>query len=119
MGQGPQVILVIKGIEVQFLLCLALPQAQGADILCAITNDGHIVGNCQDGMVRELHLDGVVIPAVGPGVTEFCPVVSHLSLAAALIEALLKQAKAIPQTVAGQGDIHGRGRIQEAGSKTA
>lgn len=70
-------------------------------------------------MVRELHLHGVVITAVGPGVAEFGPVVRILLLAAVLVEALLEQAELIPQTVAGQGHIGAGGAVQEAGSKTA
>ena len=38
--QGPLVILRVEGIEVQLLLGLALPQAEGADVGGLIANDG-------------------------------------------------------------------------------
>ena len=70
-------------------------------------------------MVGELHLDGVVVAAIGPGVAELGPVVGLLLLAAVGIKALLEQAVFVPQTVAGQGNVGGGGGIQEAGSQTA
>ena len=70
-------------------------------------------------MIRELDLHGVVIPAVGPGIAKLGPVVGVFLLAALLVKALLEQAKLIPQTVAGQGQVAGSGGIQEAGCQTA
>ena len=116
--QSPQVILVVESTEIQFFLGLALPQAQGVDIVGAIADDGHIIGHSQDGVIRELDLHGVVVPAVGPGVAELGPVVRVLLLAALVIEALLEQAELIPQAIAGQGDVAGGSAVQEAGSKT-
>ena len=119
LRQSPQVILVVEGGEVQLLFGLALPQPQGIDVVGAVADDGHIVGNGQHGMIRELDLHGVIIPAVGPGIAVLGPVIGIFLLAALLIEALLKQAELIPQAVAGQGDVAGSGRIQEAGSQAA
>ena len=70
-------------------------------------------------MIRELHLDGVVVPAVRPGIAELGPVVGGFHLAAVLVKALLEQTKAITQAVAGQGDVAACGAVQEAGSQTA
>ena len=119
LGQSPQIVLVVKGIEVQFFLGFTLPQTQGVDIICAVADDRHIIGNCQNGLVSEVDLYGVVIPAVGPGITELCPVVSHFLLAAVGIKALLEKAEAVTQAIAGQRNVGAGGRIQEAGSQTA
>ena len=117
--QSPQVILRVEGVEVQLFLGLALPQTQGAHILGVIANDGHIVRHGQNGVIGELDLHGVVVAAVGPGITEFGPVVSLLHLVAVAVEALLEQAELIAQAVAGQGNVGGSGAVQEAGSQTA
>ena len=68
-------------------------------------------------MVGEIDLYGVHIPAVGPGVTVLGPVVSHFHLAAFLIKALLKQAKAVAQAIAGQRNVAADSAIQEASSQ--
>ena len=117
--QSPQVVLVVEGIEVQRGLRLALPQAQGVDVVGAVADHGHIIGDGQHGLVRELHPDGVVVAAVGPGITKLGPVISGFLLAAVFIKALLEQAVLIPQAIAGQGNVGGSGGVQEAGSQTA
>ena len=111
LRQCPEVILIVKGIEVQFFLCFTLPQTQSINILRAVANDRHIVRHGQDRMVGEFHLDGMVIPAVGPGIAKLCPIVGIFLLRAVGIKALLEQAKPIPQTVTGQGHINAGGRI--------
>ena len=68
LSQGPEIVLIVESGEVQFLFRLALPQAQGIDVVGAIADDGHIIGHGQHGMIRELDLDGVVVPTVGPGI---------------------------------------------------
>ena len=70
-------------------------------------------------MVRETNFHCVVIPAIGPGIAKFGPVVSRLLLAAIVVKFLLKEAKPVPQAIAGQGQIAGGGRVQEAGRQTA
>ena len=119
LGQRTQVVLVIKCIEIQLLLCLALPQTEGVDIIGAVTDNGHIVRHSQHGVIRELHLYRMVITTVGPGITELRPIVCILLLAAVCVKALLKQTKLIPQAVTGQRNIDGSSAIQEAGSKAA
>ena len=116
--QRPQVVLRVEGIKVQLLLRLALPQAQGAHVLGIVADDGHVIGNRQNGMVRELDLYGVVVAAVGPGIAEFRPVVGLLHLIAVAVKALLEQTELITQAIAGQRNVGGRGAVQEAGSQT-
>ena len=85
----------------------------------AVADDGHVVGNGQHGVVRELDLYGMVIPAVRPGITIFGPVVRVLLLAALLVKALLEQAELVPKAIAGQRQVAGGGAVQEAGGKSA
>ena len=117
--QGLFIVLSVEGVEVQLLLGLALPQAQGADIVVAVADDGHIVGHGDDGLVGEGDLDGVLVAAVAPGIAVAGPVVGGLLLGAVLAEALLEEAEAVPQAVAGQGNALGDGAVQEAGGQTA
>ena len=117
--QGLFIVLGVEGVEVQLLLGLALPQAQGADIVVAVADDGHIVGHGDDGLVGEGDLDGVLVAAVAPGIAVAGPVVGGLLLGAVLAEALLEEAEAVPQAVAGQGNALGDGAVQEAGGQTA
>ena len=116
--QSPEIVLIVEGVEVQLLLGLALPQPEGADVVGAIADDGHIIGDSQHGMVGELHLHGVVVAAVGPGIAVFRPVVGLLHLTAVGIEALLEQAEAVAQAVAAEGQIGAGGGVQEAGGQT-
>ena len=70
-------------------------------------------------MIGELHLHAVLKATVCPGIAELGPVIGIFLLAAVVIEALLKQTELIPQAVAGQRDIGGSSRIQEASCQTA
>ena len=117
--QSPEIVLVVKGVEVQFFLRFALPQTQRIDILRAIADNRHVVRHSQNRMIRKLHLDGMVVPAVSPGITELAPIVSSLALTAIVIETLLEQAKAIPQAVTGQRNIATCGTVQEACGQSA
>ena len=117
--QGTQIVLIVECVEIQFLLGLALPQAQGSHVVGVVADNRHVVRHRQNGMLRELDLHRVIIAAVGPGITELGPVIRLFHLAAVAVKALLEQAELVAQTVAGQGDIGRSRRIQEAGCQTA
>ena len=117
--QGPGVILGVEGVEIQLIHRLALPQAQGADIVGAVADDGHVVGHGQHGLVGKFDGDGVVVAAVAPGIAVVGPVVGQLPLGAGLVEALLEQAELVAQAVAAQGQVAGHGAVQEAGRQAA
>ena len=111
LRQGAQIVLIVKGVKVQFLFRFTLPQTECAHVLCAIADHRHVVGDSIHGLVGESDLYSVVIAAVGPGVTVLCPVVGGLHLRAVLVKLLLKQAEAVTQAVAGQRNIGAGGRI--------
>ncbi len=112
------IVLGVEGVEVQLLLCLALPQAERTDGRGLIADDGHVVGDAVDGLVGEFDLDGQLIAAVAPWVAVFGPVVGVLTLAAAH-KRLLEQAEAVAQTIARQRQVERGGAVEEAGGQTA
>ena len=106
------VVLGVERLKVQLMDGLALPQPQGADVVGAVADDGHVVGDGDDGLVGEGDPHGVFVPAIAPGVAEVGPVVDHLLLGVVL-EPLLEQPEPIAQPVAGQGDVQGSGAVQK------
>ena len=109
--QGLFIVLGVEGVEVQFLLRLALPQAQRADVVGAVAQNGHIVGHGDHGLVGKGDLHGVLFPAVAPGIAVAGPVVGSLFLVAVFVEALLEEAEAVPKAVAGEGNALGDGAV--------
>ena len=107
----------IEGVEVQLLLRLALPQAQCADVVGMVAENGHVVGHGDDGLVGEGDLHGMLFPAVAPGIAVAGPVVGHFLLVACLVEALLEEAEAVAEAVAREGNALGDGAVQEAGGQ--
>ena len=76
------VVLRVEGIEVQFFLSFALPEAERADRRCFIADHGHIIRDAVDGLVGKFDLDGQLVAAVAPRVAVFRPVVGIFTLAA-------------------------------------
>ena len=97
---------------------LALPQAQGAEVLSAVADHGHVVGHGAHGEALHGNLHSEFVAADAPGIAVGRPIVRQLSLAA-VHEALLEQAVLVAQTVAVQGDVVGGGAVQEAGGQAA
>ena len=116
---GGGVVLVVEGVEVEFVDALALPQAQRADALALVADDGHVVGHGPHVQALHVHQLGQVVPAHAPGIAEHGPVVRVLALGAVLVEALLEQAVLVAQAVAVQRDVVGGGAVQEAGGQAA
>ena len=112
------IVLGVEGVEVQLLLCLALPQAERTDSRGLIADDRHVVGHAVDGLVGKVDLNGQLVAAMAPWVAVFGPVVGVLALAAAH-KRLLEQAEAVAQTIAGQRQVERGGAVQEAGGETA
>ncbi len=110
----PGILLLIEQGEINFMQALALPQAQGADVLCPIANDGHIIGHSQHIARFHFHCYSQIVPANAPRIAPLCPVV-RLFMLPAIHKALLKQAVAIPEAIAGQRHLMGHCTVQEAG----
>ena len=107
------VVLGVERLKVQLVHRLALPQPQGADVVVAVADDGHIVGDGDDGLVGKGDPHGVFVPAIAPRVAEVGPVVDHLLLSVVL-EPLLEQPEPVAQSIAGQREIQGSGAVQKA-----
>ena len=88
------VVLGVECLKVQLMDCFALPQTQGADVVGAIADDGHIIGDGNHGLVSKGDPHGVFVSAIAPRVTEVSPVVDHLLLRIVL-KALLEQPKPV------------------------
>ena len=112
------IVLRVKGIEVQFFLSFALPEAERADRRCLIADDRHIIRDAVDSLVSKFDLDSQLVTAVTPRVAVFGPVVRVFTLAA-VYKRLLEQAEAVAQAIAGQRQIERRGAVKKAGGQTA
>ena len=88
------VVLGIECLKVQLMDCFTLPQPQGADVVGAVADDGHIIGDGNHGLVSKGDPHGVFVSAIAPRVTEVSPVVDHLLLRIVL-KALLEQPKPV------------------------
>lgn len=112
------IVLRVKGIEVQFFLSFALPEAERADRRCLIPDDRHIIRDAVDSLVGKFDLDSQLVTAVTPRVAVFGPVVRVFTLAA-VYKRLREQAEAVAQAIAGQRQIERRGAVKKAGGQTA
>ena len=108
------ILLLIEQRKINFVKALALPQAQGTDVLCAIADDGHIIRHSQHIAGLHFHRYGKVVPANAPRISPLGPVI-RLFMLPTVHKALLKQAVTIPKAVAGQRNLMGHCTIQEAG----
>ena len=118
VARGLGVLLRVEQGKVDFMQALALPQAQGSDVLCAVTDDRHVVRDGPDVSGFHGNGDGQIVPPDGPRVSETGPVV-RLLLLPAVREALAEKAVTVAQAVAGQRDAVRDGTVQKAGGQAA
>ena len=52
--EGLIIVLRVEGVKVQLLLGFALPEAQRADGLGVVADDGHVVGDAVDGLIARI-----------------------------------------------------------------
>ena len=117
-GGGFGVFLVIEQGKVDLMKAFCLPQTQGADVFCTISDDRHVIGNSQH--IPGLHGDHhrLILPADGPRIAPAGPVIRLLRLPA-FDKLLFEQPVAEPQPVTGQRDAAGDGAVQKAGGQPA
>ena len=116
--QRLDVVLRVERIKVQFLLRLALPEPQRADRVVFIADDRHIIRNRNDRLVGKVDLHRQLVAPVAPRVSELCPVVGVLALAA-VFKALLEKPEPVAKSVACQRHVAGCRAVQEACGKSS
>ena len=109
---------VVEGRKVERLHGLCLPQAQRVDDAVLVAEDGHIVRDGAHVLIGKMHGDGVALDAHAPRVPPFEPIVA-LFMLIAVDKGLGKQAVAVADAVAVEGDVHRRRAFEIAGGKTA
>ena len=117
VGGCLRVMLIVEGGEVDFVQGFGLPQAQRADVLRAIADNRHVVGDSQHVAGLHFHDDRLVDAADAPRVAEAAPIV-RLFVLIAVDKRLLEQTVAVAQPVAGQRDVRRDRGIKEASCQT-
>ena len=107
------VVLRVERIKVQFLLRLALPEPQRTDRVVFKADNRHIIRNRNDRLVGKIDLHRQLVAPVAPRVSELCPVVGVLALAA-VFKALLEKPEPVAKSVARQRHIAGCRAVEEA-----
>ena len=135
---GLLVVALVKGIELEALDRLSVPDSQGIDKAVAVADDRHIIGDSldsavslkavhvpaqflvkvADGMSAEMYFLSILGAAQLKGISVLEPVVRNFLLEA-VFNFLLEHSVMVADTAAVSGVVQSGEGIQEAGSKTS